>query len=107
MNKRNLGQFYTTNFDYILQGIDIPLNVKHILEPFVGKGDLLKFIKNKDNYTFELYDIDPKYNNSIKRNTLLNPPSYKDKFILTNPPYLSRNKSSNKETIVMIYISAL
>jgi hypothetical protein len=97
MTKRDLGQFYTTNFDYILQGINIPLYVKHIVEPFVGKGDLLKFIKNKDNYTFELYDIDPKYNNSIKRDTLINPPSYKDKFILTNPPYLARNKCSNKE----------
>lgn len=29
--------------------------------------------------------------------TIKNPPKYKDGFIITNPPYLSRNKSDNKE----------
>ena len=40
-----MGQFYTTNQDYILQGMAILDNVKTIIEPFAGKGDLLKFIK--------------------------------------------------------------
>jgi hypothetical protein len=26
-NKKNLGQFYTTNFEYILQGLNIPNNI--------------------------------------------------------------------------------
>ena len=44
MNKKNLGQFYTTNYKYILDKLYIPVNVKNIIEPFSGKGDLIKFI---------------------------------------------------------------
>ena len=32
----------------------------------------------------------------IKRDTILNPPNYNNKFIITNPPYLARNKSKDK-----------
>lgn len=97
MSKQQLGQFYTTNYDYILSNFEIPNSVETIVEPFVGNGDLLNFIKNKNNYNIELYDIDPKYKNTIKRDTLYNPPSYTNKFILTNPPYLARNKSKDKK----------
>lgn len=97
MSKNELGQFYTTNYKYILSNMFIPNNIKTIIEPFAGKGNLLDFINNKEKYNIELYDIDPKYENTIKKDTLKFPPSYKDKFILTNPPYLARNKSKNKE----------
>ena len=97
ISKTQLGQFYTTNYEYILSNMKIPSNVKTIVEPFVGNGDLLKFIKNKDNYSLEIYDIDPKITDTIKRDTLKNPPDYTDKFILTNPPYLARNKSKKKD----------
>jgi len=93
----SLGQFYTTNYDYILQRMEIPSETKYIIEPFAGRGDLLKFIKDKEKYQLELYDIDPKKDNIIKRDTLKEPPDYKDKFVLTNPPYLARNKNKNKE----------
>ena len=97
MKKNQLGQFYTTNYEYILSNMEIPSNVKTIVEPFVGNGDLLKFIKNKTNYNLEIYDIDPKITNTIKRDTLTNPLHYAGKFILTNPPYLARNKSKKKD----------
>ena len=97
MSKKQLGQFYTTNYEYILKNMQIPDNITTIIEPFVGCGDLLSFIKNKQQYHIEIYDIDPKYENTIKQDTLKNPPQYKDKFVLTNPPYLARNKSKNKE----------
>ena len=57
--KQKLGQFYTTNQDYILQDMYIPDDVKIIIEPFAGNGDLLKFIKEdikddaKNKYTLE------------------------------------------------------
>lgn len=95
--KNQLGQFYTTRYEYVLSNMYIPDGVKTIVEPFVGKGDLLNFIKNRNKYVFEIYDIDPKIENTIKRDTLLCPPNYSKKFILTNPPYLARNKSKNKE----------
>lgn len=95
MSKKNLGQFYTTNYQYILKNMKIPDNIKNIIEPFVGCGDLLKFI-DKNKYNIELYDIEPKYNDTIKKDTLLEPPNYDNKFVLTNPPYLARNKNKDK-----------
>lgn len=94
--KQELGQFYTTNYEYILQTLSIPDHVSHIIEPFVGQGDLLKIASTMKKYEFECYDIDPKFPDAIQQDTLLYPPSFKDKFVLTNPPYLARNKSPNK-----------
>ncbi len=105
MNKKQeLGQFMTTNYKYIMQSISIPENINNIIEPFVGKGDLLKWLSKK--YILECYDIDTNnindinINNNIiniiQRDTIDNPPSYYNKFIITNPPYLARNKCSNK-----------
>jgi len=97
-NKKQLGQFYTKNYSYILQNIKIPDNVKNIIEPFAGEGDLIEYINLEGKtYNIEMYDIDPKKNNIFKRDTLLTPPNYQDKFLITNPPYLARNKSTNKE----------
>lgn len=102
MNKKNLGQFYTTNYKYILQNMHIPDNVSNIIEPFAGNGDLLNFIEDSANakadakYNVKCYDIDPKKDFVIKQDTLLNPPDLDDAFVITNPPYLARNKSSDK-----------
>ena len=95
--KQKLGQFYTTNYDYILQNLYIPENIKKIIEPFAGNGDLLNYIKDKEYYEIECYDIEPKKDYIIKKNTILNPPDINNSFILTNPPYLARNKSTDKE----------
>lgn len=96
-HKQNLGQFYTTNQDYILQGITIPDNIKNIIEPFTGNGDLITFIeKHNKKYNIECYDIEPKKDFIIKQDTITNPPNYKDKYLITNPPYLARNKSKDK-----------
>jgi len=92
-SKRLLGQYYTTNAKYILSGTYIPDGVD-IVEPFVGNGDLLNIIDPIKH--IECYDIEPKINGVIKQDTLLYPPEYTDKFVITNPPYLYRNKSVDK-----------
>ena len=94
--KQKLGQFYTTNFEYILNGMNIPDGITHIIEPFAGNGDLLGFIKDKSKYKIDCYDIDPKQDYIIKQDTLNNPPSYANSFTISNPPYLARNKSKDK-----------
>jgi hypothetical protein len=94
--KTKLGQFYTTNYQYILTNLCIPENISHIIEPFAGKGDMLQFVQQKELYTLECYDIDPKKDCIEKRDTLCNPPCYEGKFVLTNPPYLARNKCTDK-----------
>jgi hypothetical protein len=96
-NKKLLGQFYTINNEYILQNMVIPDYINNIIEPFTGNGDLLNFInKNNNKYNIECYDIEPKKDFIIKRDTLNDPPNYNNKYIITNPPYLARNKSIDK-----------
>jgi hypothetical protein len=95
-NKKEYGQFFTTNYKYILQNLYIPEDTCHIIEPFSGNCDLLPFITNQQ-IKIECYDIEPANDTIIQRDTLLNPPNYNNKFVLTNPPYLARNKSKNKE----------
>lgn len=92
--KKERGQFFTTNYKYILQNLNIPNNIKNIIEPFTGNGDLLNFISRDINIV--CYDIEPKKDFIIEKNTILNPPNYNDKFVLTNPPYLARNKCKDK-----------
>lgn len=81
--------------------MNIPNNIKHIIEPFTGNGDLITFIekeekKNNIKYTLECYDIEPIKEFITEKDTIKNPPIYKDKYLITNPPFLARNKSKDK-----------
>ena len=102
--KKSRGQFYTTNSSYILDGMPGPPvqkigGIRCIIEPFAGKGDLLDWVRQSGygNIPIEAYDIDPKRPDIVQRDTLTHPPDYRDTWVLTNPPYLARNKSSHKE----------
>jgi len=115
-DKSQLGQFFTTNYkEIIFEDFEIFCEKfdknKIIIDPFAGACDLVsdKFFEN---CLLELYDIDKnlirenekniegkksmKFKISL-RNTLLNPPSYAGKFILTNPPYLGKNKCKTED----------
>ncbi len=102
--KSELGQFLTKNKDYILKNmiVDMPQDTcKNIfVDPFAGEKDLLKWISRscrRKGMTVEAYDIDPKIEGVEHRNSFLNPPIIKGKYIITNPPYLAKNKTKNKE----------
>jgi hypothetical protein len=100
-NKKTHGQFYTTNVAYILDGFPPPPNdCRCIIEPFAGKGDLLDWVQQTSGectLPIEAYDIEPKRPDIQPRDTLADPPDYSDAWILTNPPYLARNKSKKKD----------
>lgn len=94
--KKNKGQFYTVNSTYILDGLSKPPLDTQIIEPFAGKGDLLEWLGNDYIKNIESYDIDPKKEGITQRDTLMDPPDYSGKWIITNPPYLARNKCDEK-----------
>jgi len=111
-SKKQLGQFYTTNAEYILRDINIPNIVGiNIIEPFVGRGDLLPYIisqSNKNESKIFCYDIIE--NKEIIEYINLNPIinfecvdtfnkniDYNNSYIITNPPYISRNKNIDKK----------
>lgn len=84
---------YTTKAQEICANLVhyIPEDAK-LIEPFVGDGDLLSLFPN---HLWEKYDIEEKQD-SIQQDTLMNPPEYSGKWIITNPPYLAKNKATNK-----------
>ena len=91
---------YTVNAELICKGLTdfIPEDAT-LVEPFVGKGDLLSlFPENK----WEMYDIEPQIPNTIQQDTLRKPPDYKGKWVITNPPFLAKNKATDK-TIFNMY----
>ena len=108
--KRDLGQFFTTNSDYILQGLGGFVKNKEIIDPFAGNQDLLRWAKTnkckkllvlimiKNILTKEMFFL----NDSINY-----PKDYK--FVCTNPPYLHKNKAEKetKENFFMAKIQIL
>ena len=84
---------YTTKAQEICQNLIhyIPEGA-NLIEPFVGDGDLLSLFSD---HSWEIYDIEDKGNNIIQ-DTLKNKPSYTNKWVITNPPYLAKNKAKDK-----------
>lgn len=93
MSKKERGQFFSTNYKTLFSGFELG-KYTHYIEPFAGNKDLTLATPNA---TVTLYDIEPTSPDIVQRDTLLNPPDYTDQYVITNPPYLARNKTTNKE----------
>lgn len=96
--KSQLGQFMTTNSEYIFQGMTLPNFKGKFIEPFAGNGDLVDFLvaRKIDRDRIDCYDIEPKHDYIQRRDSLLDPFDYSNYYVITNPPYLARNKSKDK-----------
>lgn len=90
-------QHFTTKALYMFEGLTYPPTDELVIEPFYGNGDLVKNIENKT----VKYDIDPN-DDVIYRDTLYSPPDYNEKYVMTNPPFLAKNKAHQKD-IFQIY----
>ena len=102
--KHNLGQYFTTNNELQEKVFEFILNSpSNILEPSIGQGDLINFIRDKNpTITFDMYEIDKniKLLDNIPKNMVV----YDDfmtqtitktyKTIVGNPPYV-RTKKGN------------
>ncbi len=97
VKKRNFGQFFTTNSDYILQGFGNFVQNKEITDPFAGNQDLLNWVKNNNCKKVIGFDCDKNYidEKNVYFNDSINTPK-KYKFICTNPPYLHKNKATKE-----------
>jgi tRNA G10 N-methylase Trm11 len=94
LSKASLGQFFTTNAEYILQGFENTIVGKQVLDPFAGNGDLLKWAEKNGARNVRGLDIDPELtNDQIGLNDSLLAIPQAD-MIITNPPYLAKNKMS-------------
>uniref|UniRef100_A0A6C0H3N0 site-specific DNA-methyltransferase (adenine-specific) n=1 Tax=viral metagenome TaxID=1070528 RepID=A0A6C0H3N0_9ZZZZ len=102
--KHDLGQYYTTHIDLKEKVYEFILNSpSNILEPSIGRGDLIIFISNKlPNITFDMYEIDTqiKLLDNIEQEKvvygdfMIQPITKTYKTIIGNPPYV-RTKKGN------------
>ncbi len=97
MVKRQLGQFFTTNSDYILQGFEGLIKDKEVADPFAGNKDLIFWAEKNKAKNTKGFDCDKNYVDNVKvfYNDSINCPK-KYKFVFTNPPYLHKNKADIK-----------
>ena len=102
--KHDLGQYFTTNLELKDIVYKFVLNKPNlILEPSVGQGDLVSYIKNKNkDIKFDMYEIDDKIKflaNVNKKDVIFGDfmkqkIDKKYKTIIGNPPYV-RTKKGN------------
>ena len=95
--KQQLGQFFTTNSDYILQGLEKFVRNKDILDPFAGNQDLINWSRKNHCKKAIGFDCDKKYidNKNVFYNDSINS-DRKYNFVCANPPYLHKNKADQK-----------
>lgn len=92
---QKLGQFYTTNVSDLLSGYEHLVSGKHLVDMFAGEGHLLEWVMKNGAKSTEGYDIEPKTFSWEQRDSIMNPPQV-DGFLISNPPFLSKNKNKNK-----------
>ena len=99
-NIHSKGQYFTTDISLLYTILDfIKNNPKTILEPSIGRGDLVKYITENCYVDFDMYELDESielledidrekvnYGDFIKANI-----SKKYKTIIGNPPYVKKS----------------
>lgn len=91
-------QHYTTEAEEICNNLIHYIPDDAILvEPFVGDGDLKALFPN---HKWLTYDIDESTNAMYHQDTLKIKPDYTGKWIITNPPYLAKNKAKDKSYFI-------
>ncbi len=96
-HKRLNGQFFTKNSEYILQGFSRFVVGKEIVDPFAGDQDLICWAVNHAAKKVIGFDVDQTYVDDkivFKNNSINYVKKYK--FVLTNPPYLHKNKATKE-----------
>lgn len=78
----------------------ISFQPKEAVDPFAGACDLTKHFLNTK---WEFYDIEPKDKRITFRDSLLNTINYTDKTVITNPPYIAKNKTKEFSEIFKKY----
>ena len=86
VKKRNLGQFFTTNSEYILQGFEKFVKKREVIDPFAGNQDLMNWAKNNNCKKIIGFDYDKNYTD--KKNVFLNDSLNRLKIINLSAPIL-------------------
>ena len=101
MDKKSLGAFYTTKakevLDIVFNSFVEYYNNGLIIEPCCGNGDLINFLNENKLFNTKQYDINNiSYKDLIVQETITEPIDLNNNWIITNPPYLAKNKMSKE-----------
>lgn len=100
LNKqKEYGRFYSKNKELVEDHIDKVREEDILIDPFAGEKDLLNIFENEH----IAFDLDESLEGIEIRDSLMDPPSYEGKFIITNPPYLAENKTGLHQSIYKKY----
>lgn len=92
MDARSLGQYYTVGNPFKHPAFLEWLQDDLILEPFAGSKNIVHLVNQG---RWDCYDIDPKAEGVLQRDTLANfPKGYRT--VVTNPPYLAKNSATRR-----------
>lgn len=101
MSKKELGQYYTTNvyeiFDKVFKDFKQYYNNESIYEPCCGNGDIIDFLISNDILNISAYDItNDTHKLTVLRDTINEPLDFNNSWIITNPPFLAKNKMTKE-----------
>ena len=101
-NVKKHGQYFTTDFTLQKKVYQFIKNKPDkILEPSVGRGDLVKYVKKHNKVNFDCYEIDGNIKFIINKKNikisdfLKSEISCKYKTIIGNPPYVKQKSGVN------------
>ena len=94
-HKQKHGQYFTTNSATLLEGYEHVVRGRSVTEPFAGGGDLTQWCLDNGATEVIQYDIEPT-NTEILQNDSILRPVLDTPVVVTNPPYLSKNKNKDK-----------
>lgn len=83
-----------TTVEELFQGCKRPPKGCIVIEPFVGDGEIMKWI-GTDNIIIP-YDADPKLPKVLRRNVFIEKPKYYGTYVITKPPQLKKSDSEDK-----------
>lgn len=92
--KQKRGQYFTTNAATLLDGYEHVVKGKFVTEPFAGGGDLTRWCLENGATEVQQFDIEPQNEETMLNDSIMNPVFHG--VIVSNPPYLSRNKNKDK-----------
>ena len=97
--QQKLGQYFTTNSDAMLEGFESLVVGKHVIDPFAGQKDLLHWAERNGAASAQGCDLVPQSSDIVCNDSLKNPPDYTGLMVVSNPPYLSRNKCKHDKSV--------
>lgn len=91
-----LGQYFTVNANKVLKNFTNLPKGRVVVDPCAGAGDLLDWARQNGATNCIGYDIEPNGDNIIYNDMFDTPVDCDGKLVITNPPYLSRNRADDK-----------